>query len=437
MKNYKEFESRRKVFSHQIGDGVAVLFNSSEMMRNRDSHYPFRSDSYFHYLSGFSESDAVIFILGGKTPKSILFCKSKNKEKEMWNGFIYGPKNAAEIFLFDEAYPLDKINEVALKVFANQKKIYCIPGPNGLNDNRINQWVDQNKKNKRAGSRSLEMIIDLTSTLDKMRVIKSNYELSLMKRSASIAAKAHIFAMRKTKPGKYEYQIEGEILNQFMQNGSHYPAYQSIVASGGNACTLHYVENNSLLKDGDLLLIDAGCEFEGYASDITRTYPVNGKFSSAQRDLYQIVLDAQKSAIESICSGKLFDDPHKVAVRKIIDGLMDLKICSGSYDEILETGAYKNFFMHRTSHWLGLDVHDAGDYVDEQSNPAVLVSGNVLTVEPGCYIQPSSKVPKDFWGMGIRIEDDVCVTKDGCVILSYGAPKDINHLEEVVGTLHD
>jgi Xaa-Pro aminopeptidase len=248
--------------------------------------------------------------------------------------------------------------------------------------------------------------------------------------------------MGMTKPGKYEYQIEGEILNQFMQNGARYPAYSSIVAGGSNACTLHYVSNDSVLKDGDLLLIDAGCELESYASDITRTYPINGKFSPPQKDIYQIVLEAQKKAINQVKPGNYFNDPHKAAVEVIIDGLIDLKILKGTRDEIIEKELYKEFFMHRTSHWLGLDVHDTGKYIDDSFDeinlkPVKFLANNVLTIEPGCYIKPNSNVPKEFWGIGIRIEDDVAVTPSGSKVLSANAPKEVKDLEDVVGSLNE
>jgi len=283
---------------------------------------------------------------------------------------------------------------------------------------------------------------NLNDILDGMRRSKSNSEISLMQQSANIAAQAHIHAMGVTRPGKYEYQIEGEILNQFMQHGAREPAYSSIVASGVNACTLHYIKNNGILKSGDLLLIDAGCELESYASDITRTYPINGKFTAPQKDIYQIVLNAQKAAIKKVMPGNYFDEPHKAATDEIVNGLMDLKILKASYDEVIEKELYKEFFMHRTSHWLGLDVHDAGQYTENglrniKSVPVKLESRNILTVEPGCYIQPSNKVSKEFWGIGIRIEDDVLVTEDGNEVLSIKAPKEIKDLEGAIGILDE
>ena len=442
MNAYIEFQNRRQNLLDILGDGIAVISNSDESARNRDCDYPFRSDSYFHYLSGFPEPEAVILIVGGDQPRSVIFCKPKEESKEIWNGYIYGPEEAAKQFLFDEAYSLDEINKIAPKILKNyipNKNIYCIPSSipsnSGIKTNvNIQNWTSK---------KSVENeYCDLSKILDRMRRLKSKSEINIMQKSANIAAKAHIHAMSITKPGKYEYQIEGEILNQFMQNGARYPAYSSIVASGNNACTLHYVENNSILNDGDLLLIDAGCELESYASDITRTYPINGKFSPAQKDIYQVVLNAQKEAINKVMPGNYFDAPHNAAIEQIVNGLIDLKILKASRDEVFEKELYKEFFMHRTSHWLGLDVHDAGQYFDAplkggNSKPIKFQDSNVLTVEPGCYIKPNGNVPKEFWGIGIRIEDDVLVTPSGHKVLSENAPKEIKDLEDVIGSLNE
>jgi len=434
---YNEFYQRRKILQSKIGDGVAILFNNEKIYRNRDSHFKFRSDSYFHYLTGFPEPESVLFITGGKYPLSILFCKKKDKEKEIWDGFIYGPNEAKKTFLFDEVYTLEKLNEFAIKIIANQKKIYSLTTNNSQQQTLINYWFAFNKKQKRAGTRSPEMIVDLTTILDPMRVVKSPHEIHLMQKSADIAAEAHIKAMQIVSPNKNEYQIEGEILSYFIQSGARDQAYQSIVAGGRNACTLHYIANDKKLKDGDLILVDAGCEYELYASDITRTYPINGRFSPAQKNVYEMVLLAQKKAIEEAKSGNPFNAPHTAALKIIIDGLIDLKLCNGSRSEVEDKKLYRDYFMHRTSHWLGLDVHDAGDYVDEKGNSIKLKDGNVLTIEPGCYIQPSRKIPKEFWGIGIRIEDDICIKKNNPIILTKKAPKEINDLESLVGSAHD
>jgi len=267
-----------------------------------------------------------------------------------------------------------------------------------------------------------------------MRSIKSEDEINIMKLSGDIASKAHIRAMKKTKPGKYEYQIEAELLYEFMQNGAMDPAYQSIVASGKNACILHYIKNDQKLLDKDLLLIDAGCELDGYASDITRTFPISGKFSSSQKDVYELVLSAQLKAIDKVKPGNLFTDPHDAATDELIRGLIDLNLCQGSFDEVRDKQLYKEFFMHRTSHWLGLDVHDAGEYTNPDSTPINLNKNNVLTIEPGLYIRPNKNIPKDFWNIGIRIEDDVCVTDNTPNVLSQMAPKNVKDIESIIGT---
>lgn len=424
MKDYKEFKSRRDRLAFLLDDSVAIIVNSKESIRNKDCHYPFRSDSNFHYLSGFPEPDTIVMIFGGKNPKSIIFCQPKDEIKEIWNGYVYGPKQASKEFLFDEGYPLADAQKLIPK-FIKSKKIFLLPS------SRVDhifspKWFEINNKLRE----------DLSEILDGMRVVKNDFEVNLMRKSADIAANAHIQAMKLTAPDKYEYEIEGEILNQFFRLGSRNPAYSSIVASGINGCTLHYIENDSQMKDGDLLLIDAGCEVGSYASDITRTFPVNGKFSSAQKEIYQLVLSAQKAAIEKVKVGHFFDDPHKEALKIIIDGLIDLGILIGSRDEVYEKELYKKFFMHRTSHWLGLDVHDVGKYLSKSKNSQAVkfTEGNVLTIEPGCYIRPSDHVSKEFWGIGVRIEDDVLVTSAGHDVLSKNAPKEIKELEEVIGT---
>ena len=423
MKDYKEFKGRRDRLASLLDDNVAIIVNSKESIRNKDCHYPFRSDSNFHYLSGFPEPETIVMIFGGKNPKSIIFCQPKDEIKEVWNGYIYGPKQASKEFLFDEGYRLDEAQKLIPK-FIKSKKIFLLPS------SRIDhifspKWFDINNKLRE----------DLSEMLDGMRVVKNDFEVNLMRKSADIAANAHIQAMKLTAPDKYEYEIEGEILNQFFRLGSRNPAYSSIVASGINGCILHYIENDSQMKDGDLLLIDAGCEVGSYASDITRTFPVNGKFSSAQKEIYQLVLSAQKAAIEKVKVGHFFDDPHKEALKIIIDGLINLGVLIGSRDEVYEKELYKTFFMHRTSHWLGLDVHDVGKYLSKskKSRAVKFTEGNVLTIEPGCYIRPSDHVSKEFWGIGVRIEDDVLVTSDGHDVLSKNAPKEIKELEEVIG----
>ena len=427
-KNYQEFKKRRSALIEKIGDGVAVIFNAHEAIRNRDSHYSYRSDSYFHYFSGFTEPQSVLLVLGGKFPKTILFCRNKNLEMEIWNGFIYGPKEAKEVFLFDEAYDINLLDDIALKEISGHEKIYYRIGQDALNDQKINDWIKVLRDKARAGEQAPQAIEDISHIADEMRLIKSDFEIDIMKRSAKIASLAHNRAMKFVKPQMYEYELEAEILHEFMSHGIRSPAYQSIVAAGKNACTLHYVDNNSKIQDGDLILIDAGCELESYASDISRTFPANGKFSKIQKDFYQLVLEAQSAALSKISSNHHWNEPHEAALSVLIDGFKDFGLCQGSHQEIYETGAYKEFYMHRTGHWLGLDVHDAGDYKTFAKEWKQFQPGMTLTVEPGCYIRPSANIPKEFWNIGIRIEDDVLVTQNGYEVLTKDSPKTIESI---------
>lgn len=431
-KNYQEFKKRRSALIEKIGDGVAVIFNAHEAIRNRDSHYPYRSDSYFHYFSGFTEPQSVLLLLGGKSPKTILFCRNKNLEMEIWNGFIYGPEEAKEVFLFDEAYDINLLDDIALKEISGHEKIYYRIGQDALNDQKINDWIKALRDKARAGVQAPQAIEDISHIADEMRLIKSDFEIDIMKRSAKIASLAHNRAMKFVKPQMYEYELEAEILHEFMSHGIRSPAYQSIVAAGKNACTLHYVDNNSKIQDGDLILIDAGCELESYASDISRTFPANGKFSKIQKDFYQLVLEAQSAALSKISSNHHWNEPHEAALSVLIEGFKDFGLCQGSHQEIYETGAYKEFYMHRTGHWLGLDVHDAGDYKTFAKEWKQFQPGMTLTVEPGCYIRPSANIPKEFWNIGIRIEDDVLVTQNGYEVLTKDSPKTIESIEALM-----
>jgi len=431
-KNYQEFKKRRSALIEKIGDGVAVIFNAHEAIRNRDSHYPYRSDSYFHYFSGFTEPQSVLLLLGGKSTKTILFCRNKNLEMEIWNGFIYGPKEAKEVFLFDEAYDINLLDDIALKEISGHEKIYYRIGQDKLNDQKINDWIKALRGKARAGVQAPQAIEDISHIADEMRLIKSDFEIDIMKRSAKIASLAHNRAMKFVKPQMYEYELEAEILHEFMSHGIRSPAYQSIVAAGKNACTLHYVDNNSKIQDGDLILIDAGCELESYASDISRTFPANGKFSKIQKDFYQLVLEAQSAALSKISSNHHWNEPHEAALSVLIEGFKDFGLCQGSHQEIYETGAYKEFYMHRTGHWLGLDVHDAGDYKTFAKEWKQFQPGMTLTVEPGCYIRPSANIPKEFWNIGIRIEDDVLVTQNGYEVLTKDSPKTIESIEALM-----
>jgi Xaa-Pro aminopeptidase len=417
-----------------MGEGVAIIPTSPEFIRNRDSHYPFRFDSYFYYLSAFKESESVLFIIAGAEPKTVLFCRDKDMEREIWDGFRYGPAAAVTEFGIDEAYSINQLDEIAPKLIANQAKLFYSLGADTAWDVRVTAWLNQLRVQARTGVSAPDEIVDVRKYLDEMRLYKSAYEIETMRQSANIAAAAHQRAMQFTKPSMMEYEVEAEFLHEFYHCGAQAPAYTSIVAGGANACTLHYNANNAQLRDGDLLLIDAGCELDGYASDITRTFPINGKFSAAQKDLYELVLASQSAAIAKVSPNNHWNAPHEAALDVLIRGFIDFGLCNGSPEEVLETGSYRQFYMHRTGHWLGLDVHDAGEYKDKQGNWRMLEKGMALTVEPGCYVRPADNVPKHFWNIGIRIEDDAVVTENGCEIITKAAPKTVAEIEAL---MHD
>ena len=425
------YAGRRSRLAALMGDGIAVLRTAPERTRNRDSGYPFRFDSYFHYLSGFPEPDSALVLIAGKAPRSILFCREKNMEREIWDGFRYGPEQAGETFGFDEAHAIDKLDEMLPELLANQPAVFCDVGADAEWDSRVIGWINKVRAKVRSGVAAPTGIRDIRQFLDDMRLVKDAHEIDTMKRAARISAQAHTRAMRATKPGRHEYEIEAELLHEFRRQGAQAPAYTSIVAGGANACVLHYVQNDALLKDGDLLLIDAGCELDGYASDITRSFPVGGRFSGPQRDIYELVLAAQSAAIAQVKPGNQWEDPHDAAVKVLVQGMIDLGLCKGTVDSIIESGDYRRFYMHRTGHWLGMDVHDAGDY-KRNGEWLRLKPGMVLTVEPGCYVRPAESVPEKFWNIGVRIEDDALVTPSGCEIITAAAPKQVGEIEALM-----
>lgn len=429
--NIEPFHKRRLETLKRMGAGIAIVPTAPEQTRNRDAHFPYRADSYALYLSGFTEPEAVVVLIAGEKNQSILFCRDKNEEREIWDGYRYGPAAAAETFGFDAAYSIDTLDEKLVELMADQPSLYYAIGHDAGWDARITRALNGVRAQARAGKRAPESIRDIRAILDAQRLIKDDFEIALMRRAGEISGQAHRRAMCTTRPGKYEYEIEAELLHEFRRQGCQAPAYTSIVAGGRNACVLHYVENNQRLKDGDLLLIDAGGELDGYASDITRTFPVNGKFSGAQRDVYQLVLDAQTASIAATKPGNTFLDPHEAAVKVLAQGMLDLKLLSGTLDDVLEQESYKRFYMHRTGHWLGLDVHDAGEYKDGEAWKT-LAPGMVLTIEPGCYIRPADDVPAAFHNIGIRIEDDALVTADGCDIITKATPKTIDEIESLM-----
>ena len=430
--NIQEFSTRRSQLIDKMGNGIAIIPTAPELVRNRDSHYPYRFDSYFYYLTAFTEPESVLILIAGKENKTILFCRDKDMEREIWDGFRFGPEAAKKQFGFDEVYSISQLDEMLPKLMANQAKLFFSLGADCHWDVRMLGWLNKVKGLARTGVSAPQCIVDVRQLVDRQRLIKTPFEQDLMRQSANIAAAAHNRAMRFVKPNLKEYEVEAEFLHEFYKNGSQSPAYTSIVAGGANACTLHYNANNCVLNDGDLLLIDAGCELDGYASDITRTFPVNGKFSPAQKDLYELVLASQFAAIAVAKPGKHWNAPHEAALDVLVQGFIDLKLCKGSKDEVLENGSYRQFYMHRTGHWLGLDVHDAGEYKDKAGNWALLEAGNTLTVEPGCYVRPADNAPEHFWNIGIRIEDDVLITKTGNEVLSKNAVKSVADIEAMM-----
>ena len=415
------------------GGGVALVPTAAEVPRNRDSLYPFRHDSYFYYLSGFPEPEAVIALIAGDDgDRHVLFCRERNEEREIWDGFRYGPDAAREIFGFDEAHPISALREKLPEIASDRPALFTPLGLFEPWDRKVSDLLNEVRNRVRTGVTAPEEIVDVRTTLDAMRLVKDAHELSLMRRACAISSAAHRRAMRASRPGLFEYQIEAELLHEFLREGAQAVAYSSIVASGPNACVLHYRENNRLMQDGDLLLIDAGCEYQGYASDITRTFPVSGRFSGPQKAVYEIVLAAQLACIDAVKPGAPFHDYHQVAERVLAQGFIDLGLLSGPLDAVLESASYKQFYMHRAGHWLGMDVHDAGLY-QVHGESMRLVPGMVLTVEPGAYIRPADNVPERFWNVGVRIEDDVLVTSDGVENLTATTPKSVADIEAAVG----
>jgi len=433
------FRARRERLLAHItaqGGGIAILPTAPEYARNRDTHYPFRFDSYFHYLTGFGEPEAVVVLIAGDSPKTILFCREKNEEREIWDGYRHGPDATREQFGFDEAWTIGDLDQRLPELMANQPALWCSLGHDSDWDARILRALNAVRANARAGAVPPHAIRDVRAELDEMRILKDDTELAIMRRAAEISGAAHRRAMATTRAGRYEYEIEAELIHHFRRAGSQAPAYPSIVASGPNACVLHYVENDRLMADGDLLLIDAGCELDGYASDITRTFPVSGRFSAAQRDIYELVLAAQAAAKDVIRPGAHWNAPHEAAVKVLARGLLDLKLLTGTVDEVIEQGHYRRFYMHRTGHWLGRDVHDAGEYKCA-GDWRPLEPGMVLTVEPGCYIRPAADVPEAFWNIGVRIEDDAVVTATGCEFITDAAPRTVAEIESVMREARD
>jgi Xaa-Pro aminopeptidase len=455
------YKKRRDTIARALkaaGGGIALLPTAPEVRRNRDSDFPYRHDSYFYYLTGFSEPESWLVI--DASGKSTLFCRPKDLQHEIWHGIRLGPKAAPAALAVDESFSVETLNEKMPGLLANQKAVWFPFATHEGLETQIDGWLRKVRGLARAGAECPQSQHDLCRLLDEMRLTKDAHEIAILRRAGRISAAAHVRAMQVSaamlrspvKGGLREYHLEAELLHEFRRGGSEFPAYTSIVAAGENACILHYRAGNAELKPGQLCLIDAGCELEGYASDITRTFPADGKFTPAQRRLYDIVLEAQYAAVKVTRPGKRFTDPHDAATRVLAQGMLDTGLLSrgkhGNVDDVISSGAYRQFYMHRTSHWMGMDVHDCGDYSEPGSKPReekdasgqsvmrkpsrILRPGMVLTIEPGIYVRPAKNVPKEFWNIGIRIEDDALVTARGCELTTRGVPVDGDEIETLM-----
>lgn len=429
-----EFKKRRKRLMQQIGKGnIGLIPSASAQTRNRDVHYPFRQDSDFYYLTGFNEPDALaVFIPGRPQGEYLLFCREYDEKKALWEGAHAGLGGATTDYGADDAFPIDDIDEILPGLLENKAKVFYPMGRDSDLDHRLLEWVHHLRSQSRAGVSAPLELVSLEHILHEMRLFKSEAEIKLMRKAAEISAEAHIKAMQKCRPGLYEYQIESEIIYHFLQQGLRAVAYPSIVAAGKNACVLHYTENSSKLSDGDLLLIDAGAECDHYAADITRTFPISGRFSEPQKQLYQLVLDAQAAALAEIKPGAPWNLAHEASVKVLTKGLVALGLLKGRVSKLIKDETYKTFYMHRIGHWLGMDVHDVGDY-KVKDEWRLLEPGMVLTIEPGLYIPKDCESVDERWrGIGIRIEDDVLVTQKGYEILTVRVPKSIDEIEALM-----
>ncbi|QWD68146.1 Xaa-Pro aminopeptidase [Polynucleobacter sp. VK25] len=452
MNKTEIYQLRRNQLAKQIfaktGGGIAVVSTAPELARNRDSEFPYRHDSDFYYLTGFEEPGATLVMKvsgDGKSYqlKSHLFCRPKDPEREIWDGIRLGPEAAPESLGIEYAHSNHELDEKLGTLLADQDSVYVRLAESAEADRRLRHWMKQVRAQARSGINPPSEFHDVEALIHEMRLFKDVHEIDIMRRAAAISARAHVRAMQICKPGMHEYQLEAELLHEFRNSGAQSVAYNSIVAGGANSCILHYRAGATELRSGELCLIDAGCELDGYASDITRTFPVNGKFHGAQRALYDITLAAQEAAIAMTKPGNTFMQPHEAALKVLTQGLLDEKLLKltelGSLDNAIETGAYRRFYMHRTSHWLGMDVHDVGSYREVSHDSSsedrpwrILKSGMVITVEPGLYVRPAEDVDEKFWNIGIRIEDDAVLNDSGCELISRGVPVKADEIEALM-----
>lgn len=429
-----EYARRRQQLMQQMAaNSIAILPAAPVSNRNNSVDYPYRPNSDFFYLSGFDEPEAVLVLIPGREHgEYILFCRERNPEKELWDGLRAGQEGAIRDFAADDAFPIGDIDEILPGLLEGRDRVYYSVGKNHVFDQQLMDWVNVIRSKARLGASPPKEFVVLDHLLHDMRLYKSAAEVGQMQLASDISARAHVRAMQTVQPGMYEYQLEAELDYEFRKSGARFAAYSSIVAGGANACILHYINNDARLKDGDLVLIDAGCEINCYASDITRTFPVSGHFSPEQKALYEVVLEANLAAIDCVQPGRHWNEPHETSVRVITEGLVRLGLLSGQIGELIEREAYRPFYMHRAGHWLGLDVHDVGDYkIGGQWR--VLEPGMCLTIEPGIYVAKDNLAVEARWrGIGIRIEDNVVVTKDGHSVLTNGVPKAVGAIEALM-----
>lgn len=432
--NEKEFAKRRKQLMRMIGDeSIAILPSAPARMRSRDIEYRYRQDSDFYYLTGFAEPDSVAVLAPGRNNgEFVLFCRERDSRRERWDGSRSGPDGAVENYAANDAFPIDDIDDILPGLMESRKSVYYTMGAYADFDQHVVEWVNSLRSRGASGIHTPHEFVALDHLLHDMRLYKSRAEISAMRKAAKIAVRAHSRAISRIRPGLYEYEVEAEYIHEFRASNATL-SYSPIVGAGVNACTLHYIDNNMLIDDGDLVLIDAGCEFDYYASDVTRTVPVGGRFTPEQRAIYEIVLEAQTAAIEKTCVGNHWNDPHDAAVRVITRGLKKIGLLDGSLPALIRDEAYREFFMHRTGHWLGMDVHDVGDYkVGDEWR--LLEPGMVTTVEPGIYTPGNHKVARRWRNIGVRIEDDVAVGKNGPDVLSKGLAKDPDDVERLMAS---
>ncbi|QFU77500.1 Xaa-Pro aminopeptidase [Halioglobus maricola] len=426
---------RRNLMALMEPNSIAIIPSARQQLRSRDTEYSFRQDSDFYYLSGFQEPDSVLVLIPGREHgEYVVFCPERDPQSELWHGQRAGPDGLCRRFGADDAFPVGDVDDILPGLIEGRERVYYSMGRSSRFDQQIMDWVNTIRSKESTGAVPPGEFTDLDHMLHDLRLIKSAAEQRIMRRAGEITAAAHRRIMRFCEPDQFEYELEGELHHEFVRGGARHPAYLSIVGSGRNACTLHYVENSARMREGDLVLVDAGCEFEYYAADVSRTFPVSGRFSPEQRALYEVVLAGHSAAIEQVRAGNHFNQSHDASVRAITGGLVELGLLDGDVDALIASQAYREFYMHKVGHWLGLDVHDVGDYrVGEEWR--VLEPGMVMTIEPGIYVSPdNASVPRKWRGIGIRIEDNVLVTQDGCEILTDAVPRSVAGIEALMAS---